>query len=505
MDSRGLESGGPVNRDGHVILLAANARFVHPSWGIRCLKAGLGPLSDRCRLLETTISAPVDEALATVRAAAPRVLGLSLQIWNHRWMKEFLQGLSEDPGPAGWPLVVGGGPLARGVASGDAPDIARYLHVLVEGEGEDVFRTLVEDALAPGAPVVREPPVARACRMVSGGTPCLPGTQALGLYDPEDIRHGRFLYVESSRGCPFSCAFCQSSLEEGVRNRDTEAFLADMEGLIARGGKKFKLLDRTFNADPSRAARILRFFRSRLPEDGMVHVELVPGLFCRELKDVLASFPEGMLRVEIGVQTLDAQVARRVRRAGSAATVESTLAWFRDHTRALVHADLIAGLPGEGMEDFAKGFDRLWALQPGEIQLGLLKRLPGTGICALGPEWAMEFDLLPPWQVRSTSALAGPEVEELGRLARYWELVVNRGHFDGLVRQLLPPGQGAFAAFRAWARDAWSCFGRTHSIPRRELENHLRKWCGLESLGPAPGPRRGHRCADGSRLRGPGS
>ena len=199
-------------------------------------------------------------------------------------------------------------------------------------------------------------------------------------YTEEDLAH-RVVYVEASRGCPFRCAFCLSALDRTAWAFDLPRFLAALERLYRRGARRFKFVDRTFNLKVDAAAQILQFFLDRLAADGaglFVHFELIPDHLPARLRELVARFPAGVLQFEVGVQTFDPQVQARIQRTQDDARTEANLRWLVQHSRAHVHADLIFGLPGETLAGFARGFDRLLALGPQEIQLGVLKRLRGT-------------------------------------------------------------------------------------------------------------------------------
>jgi radical SAM superfamily enzyme YgiQ (UPF0313 family) len=312
------------------------------------------------------------------------------------------------------------------------------------------------------------------------------------LYTGEDLRR-KLIYVEASRGCPFNCAFCQgsgpASLPAGgegkVREFPLESFLADMDRLIGRGGRAFKFLDRTFNFNLPRARRIMEFFLEKLGESGdadaqgpdYVHFEIFPSPLPRELRETLSRFPPGTLRLELGVQTFNRETAALIKRPGDPETALDLLAFLRDKTQAVVHADLIAGLPGEDLASLAAGFDRLWRVRPQEIQLGILKRLPGTPLARQGgPAFAAVYSPQAPYEVRETGALSAGDLERVKNFARFWELIVNRGAFADLVPALFPPEEAVFDRFMALSDWLLGRFGRNWGIDRKELREALEAW-----------------------------
>jgi hypothetical protein len=293
------------------------------------------------------------------------------------------------------------------------------------------------------------------------------------LYTAEDL--GRKLsYVEASRGCPFGCEFCLgSATDRRVREFPLDRFLEEMDALIARGGRSFKFLDRTFNLDMDRAIRILEFFLERLEPGLYAHFEMLPSRFPPELREILRRFPPGSLRLELGIQTLNPGVAALIGRLSDPERELEALDFLRRETNAIVHADLIAGLPGEDLQSFARGFDRLWQARPGEIQLGILKLLPGAAISRHTGPFGMAFNPNPPYEVLETAALPGADLDRLKNFARFWELIVNRGAFSAAVDRLFPPNTPVFAPFMELSDQLLACFGRNWGLDRRDIQAAL--------------------------------
>jgi hypothetical protein len=255
-----------------------------------------------------------------------------------------------------------------------------------------------------------------------------------------------------------------------------DAFLREMAALINRGGRAFKFLDRSFNLDIDRARRIMEFFLERLtfssPTGGeYVHFEMVPSRFSAELRETIARFPPGRLRLEIGIQTFNAETARLINRPGKAEQELEVLRFLKERTQAIVHADLIAGLPGEDLDSFGRGFDRLRQAGPTEIQLGILKGLPGTPILRHNGPAGMVYAPDPPYEVQETAALPRQDLDRLRNFARFWELIVNRGAFPAL----LPEGEPVFHRFLALSDRLLEHFGRNWGIDRQDL------WAALET------------------------
>jgi radical SAM superfamily enzyme YgiQ (UPF0313 family) len=487
-----------------IVLAAINAKWIHPSLALRLLKANLGPLEARCQILEFALRQPLAEKTGPILTARPFILGLSVSIWNHQATLELLQALEDvwaeggRPGtfketPGFRPIVVLGGPEVSHLPP--ECELFQYADWVVRGEGEAVFRELCEKLLVG----ITALPETIAANLASGGVRARIITAkpadlsviepAYRLYTDEDLGK-KLVYVESSRGCPFGCEFCLSSLDKTVREFPLNRFLEEMDSLIRRGARTFKFLDRTFNLDIERAGAILEFFLLRLrpaylnPVDSLrVHFEMVPSRFPPELREHLTRFSPGTLRLEVGIQTFNQETAALIGRPSDPEVELETLRFLRHRTNAIIHADLIAGLPGEDLASFGEGFDRLWlALSESsetqvtaEIQLGILKCLPGTPITRHNEAYGMRYAREPPYEVRETAALPIEELDRIKNFARFWEIIVNRGAFRDVGPKLFPQGQAVFHRFMELSDRLLARFGRNWGIDRKELYAELRE------------------------------
>jgi hypothetical protein len=306
------------------------------------------------------------------------------------------------------------------------------------------------------------------------------------LYDERDLAH-RVVYVEASRGCPFSCEFCLSSLDIPVRQFPLEPFLAAMQRLLDRGLRSFKFVDRTFNLNLATSRAILQFFLDRLTPELFVHFEMIPDRLPDPLREIIARFPPGALQFEVGIQSFNDEVCRLISRRQDVTKLEDNLRFLRAHTGVHVHADLIVGLPGETLESFSAGFDRLVALGPQEIQVGILKRLRGTPIVRHDAGWRVVYNPLPPYEILSNKLMDFITVQRLRRFARYWDLVGNSGNFVETTPLLWQHGGSPFRAFLRFSDWLYARVGRTDSIALARLAELLFVHLTAE-LGLDPGP-----------------
>jgi hypothetical protein len=193
--------------------------------------------------------------------------------------------------------------------------------------------------------------------------------------------------------------------------------------------KQFKFVDRTFNLNVDISKAILEFFLERCQPGHFFHFEMIPDRLPEALREVIAKFPPGALQFEVGVQTFNEEVGAAIKRRQNHERLEDNFRFLRSQTGVHIHADLIAGLPGETLESFAAGFDRLIALGPQEIQVGMLKRLRGTPIVRHDAEWQMIYNPHPPYEILQNQLIDFATMQRLRRFARYWDLVGNSGNF----------------------------------------------------------------------------
>ena len=420
-----------------IVLTTLNARYAHSAFGLRYLFANLGECQADATVREFTIKQRPIDIVEALLALEPEIIGFGVYIWNVEATTQIVSLLKRVRPEV---VVVLGGPEVSH-EWGQQPIVAEA-NYLITGEGDVAFAELCR-SLASG-----EPPEQR---VIAGGAPAME-TLALPyrFYTDDDIAN-RVLYVEASRGCPFRCEFCLSSLDKGVRSVPLDAFLSEMQGLLDRGARRFKFVDRTFNLDEESSSAIVSFFLERYEPGMFLHFEMIPDRLPESLKMLIGRFPPGALQFEVGIQTFDPDVGKRIRRRQKNDVAEANLRFLTD-TGVHVHADLIVGLPGESIESFARGFDRLVGLDPEEIQVGILKRLGGTTLDRHDDEHGMIYSAQPPYAVLRTAAVDFDDMQRLKRFARYWDLIANSGNFVRTTPKLWRDSSPfeAFLAFSDW-------------------------------------------------------
>lgn len=427
-----------------IVLCTFNSRFSHTSFSLRYLAANLAELRSRAEILEFTIQALARESAEEILARQPRVIGFSVYIWNVELTTQvirILKCLAPDV-----KIVVGGPEVSH---EANEQEICHLADHVVQGEGEVVFLQLCRQVLGAAGdtlPKLIQAPLPELVQLKS------PYTE----YTDEDVAH-RIVYVEASRGCPFECEYCLSSLDKKVRSFDQQWLLSEFEGLLKRGARQFKFIDRTFNLSARTCSAILEFFHpwtegGKAVAQGrgvQLHFEMVPDRLPPAVKEWIERYPAGSLQFEIGIQTWDPEVATRVSRKQDYLKIVENLKYLGGQPAVHIHADLIAGLPGESLKGFAAGFDQLHFLGVEEIQVGVLKRLRGAPISRHSQTFKMVYQPFSPYTVLQTSVLSFAEVQSLVRFAKVWDLFGNSGKyresFRGVLREFQQTGGSPFS------------------------------------------------------------
>ena len=396
----------------------------------------MGELRPQTALLEFTINDNTVDMLSAILEHSPRIVGFGIYIWNVEQTARLIADLKRVRPQT---IVVLGGPEVS--YDTDGQTIVALADYVISGEGDQAFRELCERLLRSSASEFNVTPIPK---IIHAPVPQL--DQVLlpyDLYSDADIAN-RVIYVEASRGCPFTCEFCLSALEIPVRLFDMDQFLTAMQTLFDRGARQFKFVDRTFNLNLRVSRAILQFFLDRCEPGLFLHFEMIPDRLPESLRELIVKFPPGVLQFEIGVQSFNDDVSQLISRPQDNAKLEENFRFLRDHSGVHIHADLIVGLPGETLESFALGFDRMFALRPQEIQVGILKRLKGTPIVRHDAEWQMIYSPSPPFEILSNRLLNFDTLHRLRRFARYWDLIGNSGNFPATLRLMIDDQTSAF-------------------------------------------------------------
>lgn len=447
-----------------IVLSTINARYAHAALGLRYLAANMGELQADTEIVEFVLGMRAADMVEALLARRPRIVGLGVYIWNAEETTKvatLLKRVAPDV------VIVAGGPEVS--FETDEQRIFAFADYVITGWGDLTFARLCRAALAGTVP---------HGKVIAGEQPDLAQVALpYDLYNDEDVAK-RFLYVEASRGCPFKCEFCLSALDKTAWPFDLDQFLGELTRLHARGARHFRFVDRTFNLKVGASLKILEFFLERLDDKLFVHFEVIPDHLPDRLKAAIARFPAGTLQFEVGIQTWNTEVQALISRKQDNARAEANLGWLRAHSNALIHVDLIAGLPGEDLASFGRGFNRLHALAPHEIQVGILKRLRGTPIARHTAAFGMRYNPDPPYNVLATDRIGFTDMQRIARFARYWDLVGNSGRFSRALTLLL--AAEPFSNFMRFSDWIYAQSGRTHEIALERLFGLIHDFLAVE-------------------------
>lgn len=430
-----------------ITILAVNSQYIHASLAPWYLKAALGGGPD-VTVLESSVNEPVDDVVQQVYDTAPDVLCACCYIWNIAYVQRVCEELSLLLPSC---KILWGGPEVSFCAEQTLASNP-FVYAVLCGEGEEALPALIRRLDDPnGLPGV----LYRVPGGIAGDSTyqCIPDLSLLpSPYTPEMCAAvaGRIAYYESSRGCPFSCAYCLSSAVEGVRYFPLERVKRELRLLSAAGARTLKFTDRTFNAYPARSAELLDFL-IRETGDTCIHLEIGADLIDERWFRLLADAPPGKLRLEAGVQSTNPRVLADVARSSDVGQLLENLKKILSLGNICVHADLICGLPGEDFASFRRSFNDLYALRPHELQMGFLKLLHGARLRERADKEGVLYSRRPPYMVYATPHLSRDQLFALRELEDGLEKYYNSGKFTKTLDYLLAFFPSPFDFYQALA------------------------------------------------------
>lgn len=439
----------------NIVLSTINAKYIHASLGLRYLYANMGELKQQTQLLEFTLHNRCEDIVEQLLHTNPCIVGFGVYIWNSVETLNVIRMLKLIKPDT---TIVLGGPEISFETT--LQELSKAADHVITGQADHAFREICTLLLNDETPTKLISPLPIDLDTLETPYP---------EYTSTDIKN-RVLYVEASRGCPFKCEFCLSSLDKTATAFNLEQFLSQMNQLVDRGARHFKFVDRTFNLKIDTSRKILEFFLNAIENDKrtlFLHFELIPDRLPAALKELLPRFPDGCLQFEIGIQSFNTEVQQRISRKQQHDKTCDNIRWLRTNTQAHIHADLIFGLPGETLDSFGQGFDQLLNLGPQEIQVGILKRLRGTPIARHTQTYDMRYQATPPYRILSNSDISFDTMQRIVRFARYWDLIANSGRFPYSLPLLL--GQSAFSRFLTSSDWIFAQTGQTHKIALPKL------------------------------------
>ena len=464
----------------NILLTAVNARYIHSCLAVHLLKAYADQEQIpgvRIRVAEYTINDRYSDVLAGILSCQPDILAFSVYIWNVDRIRRLIRDIRKIKG-SGIRIWAGG------------PEATYYPEPLLEdgadlcmlGEGEAVFARLAawasseQQAQPADRPIPAEPLIKRIIaeklqgiafmqegKVTHTGLATVPDLDQIPFFyhDLSGFSH-RILYYESSRGCPFSCAYCLSGQVRGVRYRSPERTEKELQFFLDRQVPQVKFIDRTFNADPAHAIRIWQYLKAH--DNGVTnfHFEIEGDRITGEELSLLETLRPGLVQLEIGVQSTNPDTLHSVHRRAEVTRIMEVMAVLTGRQNINLHLDLIAGLPYESLELFRRSFQMVYAMRPHQLQLGFLKLMKGTELYEKREEYGLVCSEDSPYEVLKTRWLSFDDLMLLHRISDRVDEYVNTQGF----RRSLPLAEALFEdAFSMF--EALADYYRDHGHDRR--------------------------------------
>ena len=447
------------------LLAAINAKYIHSNLGIYSLiKYAQDMFADRkargeefpeiqIEMGEYTINHQMELILQDIYRRSPDVVGFSCYIWNILYVKELVRDLKKVlPQVQIWL----GGPEV----SYDAEEVLRELPEvkgIMAGEGEETFYHLVEQYMADGQLSFLSVQPGLIFRKKDGGihtgmpAPLMDLSRIPFSYGSLEGLEHRIIYYESSRGCPFSCSYCLSSIDKTVRFRDLDLVKKELSFFLDRRVPQVKFVDRTFNCKKSHSMEIWKFILEN--DNGVTnfHFEISADLLDEDEMVLMERMRPGLIQLEIGVQTTNPDTIREIRRKMDLVKLENNVHRVNSFRNIHQHLDLIAGLPYEDYESFRKSFNDVYRMEPEQLQLGFLKVLKGSYMEEMAGEYGLLYKSQPPYEVLSTRWLSYGDVIRLKGVEEMVEVHYNSGQFRTVLKELVKEFDEPFDLFQALA------------------------------------------------------
>ncbi len=451
-----------------ILLTAINAKYIHSNLAVYSLRACAGKYREDVELAEFTINNHKDYILEELYKRKPDVLCLSVYIWNLDYVVDIAREFKKiRPDVDIW---VGGPEVSYEVE--EFLKEHTYIDGVMIGEGEDTFRELCsyyvdkEVALSD----IRGLAYRWDGELVFTETrEIMDMSQIPFCYDTIEDFSNRIIYYESSRGCPFSCSYCLSSVDKRLRFRDIELVKKELKFFIDQSVPQIKFVDRTFNCNHEHAMQIWKFVKEN--DNGVTnfHFEISADLLNEDELSLISSMRPGLIQLEIGVQSTNEVTIKEIHRTMKLDRLKEVVRSIQSGRNIHEHLDLIAGLPYEGYDTFKKSFDEIYELKPNQLQLGFLKVLKGSYMYEHAQEYGIVYHDAPPYEVLSTKWLNYDEIILIKRVEEMLEVYYNSGQFEITMKLIDKIFDSAFEFFQSLGNyyEENGYFGMSHSRIRR--------------------------------------
>ena len=451
-----------------VLLVGINAKYIHTTLAVRSLQANAGKYRKDVEIAEYTINHRREEIFQDIYRRKPEAVGFSCYLWNI----EYVMGLAGDLKKVLPNLFLFfGGPE---VSYHPEEVLAKYEYadLVMVGEGERTFQEFMA-YLVDGDREISS--IDGIVYRGVGGLHHTKPRQGLDMddlvypYDDMETLKNRIIYYESSRGCPFNCSYCLSSIDKKLRFRDIELVKKELAFFIEKKVPQVKFVDRTFNCRHDHAMEIWRFVKEHDNRITNFHFEISADLLNEEELALIHDMRPGLIQLEIGVQSTNETTIQEIHRTMKLKLLKDIVRKIQGGENIHEHLDLIAGLPYEDYATFAKSFDEIYALKPNQLQLGFLKVLKGSYMYEHAAEYEIVYHEKTPYEVMKTKWLSFDDVLKIKQVEEMLEVYYNSGQFEITMKVMEPLFESAFAMFQEFGAfyEEKGYFGMSHSRIRR--------------------------------------
>lgn len=431
-----------------IVLTAINAKYIHSNLAVYSLRAYAKPYREEITIAEYTINQQLDDILMDLYKKRPDILCFSCYIWNFSYVEELVREAAKIfPNIPVWL----GGPEV----SYDAADVLSRLPEVtgvMMGEGEETFLELLDFYHQQGNGLTDIKGIAYrnadGCICQNEWRKPIDLSEVPFVYQDMEGFKNKIIYYESSRGCPFSCSYCLSSVDKCLRFRDLELVKKELQFFIDEGVPQIKFVDRTFNCNHKHAMEIWSYLMEHDKGITNFHFEVAADLLNEAEIQLVENMRPGLIQLEIGVQSTNEETIREIKRTMKFSEVERIVKRINQRGNVHQHLDLIAGLPYEGIESFQKSFDDVYRLQPEQLQLGFLKVLKGSYMEEKKMDYGLVYKSKPPYEVLYTNWLSYEDVLALKSVEEMVEVYYNSGQFTYTLRNLEKEFDSAFEMYQ---------------------------------------------------------
>lgn len=436
----------------NIVLAAINAKYIHSNLAVYSLRAYAQQYKDEIQIAEYTINQQIDDILMDLYKKKPDVLCFSCYIWNLSYVEELIREFGKIFPSV--PIWVGGPEVSY-----DTKDVLERLPEVtgvIFGEGEKTFLEVVE--YYHGKDVKLSEIKGIAYRGEEGQFLQNSWREVMDLSEVPFVYHdmadfkNKIIYYESSRGCPFSCSYCLSSIDKCLRFRKLELVEKELQFFIDEKVPQVKFVDRTFNCNHKHAIEIWKYIKEHDKGITNFHFEVAADLLNEEELELIESMRPGLIQLEIGVQSTNEQTIREIRRTMRFEEVARIVQRINQGENVHQHLDLIAGLPYEDMESFQKSFDDVYRLHPEQLQLGFLKVLKGSYMESQKERYGLVYKSRPPYEVLYTKWLSYEEMMQLKSVEEMVEVYYNSRQFSYCLRKLEEEYASPFVLYQGLGR-----------------------------------------------------